>query len=259
MIRMIRRRWPKKFRFSKKSPTGHERAEPDWTGSVGKVPFNFWWMFWIGGCLLGFCRGWRTTQFCGDYFINHDIRIPSLNQPVCHGSSLRPFFFSWHFPGKSEGNFTLLQPNQPGLVQDHGPCGKHGPWNWSCHWYESWTETRRCSTSIWGSWSTPDYALATRWWNFKHFFMFTPKNRKGDFWEPNLTVLCEKKLFIGWNLNHQLGKILIQVGPRNTCLISSHTLALPTKARWGVVGLEGGPGWIQKVPTKTRLFAFFLV
>ena len=32
---------------------------------------------------------------------------------------------------------------------------------------------------------------------FKHFFMFTPKYRKGDFWEPNLTVLCEKKLFIG--------------------------------------------------------------
>ena len=25
----------------------------------------------------------------------------------------------------------------------------------------------------------------------------------------------------------------------------------------GVVGLEGGPGWIQKMPTKTRLFAFF--
>ena len=31
------------------------------------------------GCLG--CIGEKTTQLCGDYFINHDIRIP-INQPV---------------------------------------------------------------------------------------------------------------------------------------------------------------------------------
>ena len=35
------------------------------------------------GC-FGFI-GDYTTQLCGDYFINHEIRIPSLNNQYFHG------------------------------------------------------------------------------------------------------------------------------------------------------------------------------
>ncbi len=43
-----------------------------------------WWGWWYppwkkGPWLVGIYRGWKTTQLYGDYFINHEIRIPSLN------------------------------------------------------------------------------------------------------------------------------------------------------------------------------------
>ena len=44
------------------------------------------------GC-LGVYRGWNPSQLCGDYFINHEIRIP-IQQPGFHGKEGR-FFFSW--------------------------------------------------------------------------------------------------------------------------------------------------------------------
>ena len=37
---------------------------------------------------------WDTTQLYGDYFINHDIRIPSLNNQDSM-ERIRPGFFSW--------------------------------------------------------------------------------------------------------------------------------------------------------------------
>ena len=39
-----------------------------------------------------------TTQLCGDYFINHEIRIP-IKQPVFHGK-YPALFFSWLTSGK---------------------------------------------------------------------------------------------------------------------------------------------------------------
>ena len=39
---------------------------------------------------LGLYRGWNPTQLCGNYFINHDIRI-SINPPGFNGKSF--FFF----------------------------------------------------------------------------------------------------------------------------------------------------------------------
>ena len=42
------------------------------------------------GC-LGFFGGWKTTQVCGDYFLNHEIRILSLNNQEMESKGPRVF------------------------------------------------------------------------------------------------------------------------------------------------------------------------
>ena len=69
-----------------------------------------WYEQWKNTLLFRVYRGWKTTQLNGDYFINHDIRIPSWNNQYFNGK-YRPVFF-W---------YLLLTPSPESRTENRKP------------------------------------------------------------------------------------------------------------------------------------------
>ena len=64
---------------------------PDPSPSIFPVLNEQWKVRALGGCLGYYIRGWTATQLCGDYFINHETRIPFLNnQEISMEAEKRP-------------------------------------------------------------------------------------------------------------------------------------------------------------------------
>lgn len=77
------------------------------------------------GC-LGKKRGWNPTELCGDFIMNHNIRIPSSNKQYFNGKYPMVFFVAhlwlWIF---SSGLFTAGRWSP----QNGGDCKRHVPQN----------------------------------------------------------------------------------------------------------------------------------
>ena len=58
----------------------------------------------IWAVLSGIFRGWNPTQLCGDYFINYEIRILSLNNQFQRIRSLNRLMYYLVIPGISISN-----------------------------------------------------------------------------------------------------------------------------------------------------------
>ena len=75
------------------------------------------------------------SYICENYFIKHEVRIPSLNKQFFYGSRIRPFLFSWLRSG--QGEFCLDLCFQL-LTLLHGAVKLFGQWE-NPYWV--WTGT----------------------------------------------------------------------------------------------------------------------
>ena len=101
------------------------------------------------GCLGVILRDevwWSTTQVCGDYFINHDIRVPIKQPYISMGKFLRPFFFGDFFSWRwcrpqvylKKGSLYFLSSKTEALkkLQDAPP-------KWSVELGKRWSKLER--------------------------------------------------------------------------------------------------------------------